>query len=538
MSAKTYEEVDRKHMSAPMTEAEVTARHGLLWNSTQRYGIEQGVDACNKPKYRCIDNHADNDNNDAAERRQKVPMASLSTLLLMVRSLFLAIPSSFRHSPDWKVMGASEDLQAAYRQCPLLSSQVCIAITAVFHPGLGLRYHEMWGQPFGAGHAVPNFYRMAEWLARLVRRSLLIVSEHFFDDFWIVEPKATIASAVWAFNRLLSLLGFVVDPGKSQLPSSLWHALGVILDMKGLVSSSKMTVCPKPRRLYNTALIIVQAINEDRLTPTQAAKLFGKLDFLNTTFFGRVGRLGLALLKGRQYAHCTDGRWHLGSRLREALLWCLELLLLAPPRELSVQSQSQRPCILYTDGSSDPGRSPMHYVGAVLFDPLLPHPIYTHCSVPEEVVSAWLPSGQQIHLVELFGGPLALDTFAEHLRGRLFIQFVDNSAALGSLVKRYSPTSNMLHLVGDYWLRCASLRCFPYLDRVESKSNCSDEPSRPDLDNTLMAQLGAVFVEPCLSYISGHSARDRPCRWLGNEHRRSEILRVLSALNPPVPPST
>ena len=526
---KTMKEVELKQMGPPMTSAEVTSKFGNLWNVAQRYGIEQGVDDAGLPKYRCIDNHADNANNDAAERRQTVPMASVAAIMLTIRAMFCAVPMHLRGLPDWQICGATEDMRAAYRQCPLLSSQVGVAITAVFHPALAsVRFHEMWGQPFGAGHAVPNFYRMAEWACRVARRLLFLVCDHFFDDFWIIEPKCTIASAVWAFNRIMGLFGFQLDPGKQQLPAQVWHALGVEFDLRGLVASGKLFVQALARRLYNTAMAIVAVVNADRLRPAHAAKLFGRLDFLNTTLFGRVGRAGLAHLKERQYASDSTGEWRLSKALRGALLWVLELLLVAPPRELPMDSHYDRPCLLYTDGSSDPNRTPQHYVGAVLFDPRRQHPQYTHCAVPDVVVERWLPAKQHIHLVELFAGPLALDTWLDVLRDRLVIHFVDNSAALGALVKGYSPSGDMLHLAGDHWLRWAHLRAFIYVDRVESKSNVSDEPSRPDVPNTVLDKLGAEFVDPCLTYLKHHSDRERPSSWLGDATRRTAVLEALA----------
>ena len=203
----------------------------------QRYGIEQGVDEKGQIKYRCIDNHLGNSNNEGAERRQVVPMASVSHILLMTRAMHAAL-GPMQEDPEWDLRGATEDLKAAYRQCPLLSSQVAVAITAVWCPHGGpycrgtVQFHEMYGQPFGAGHAVPNFCRLAEWASRVTRRLLLLVLDHFFDDYFLVEPKCLIASGIWAFRRLLELFGLAIDPGKSQLPAEVWRALGVQLDLQ------------------------------------------------------------------------------------------------------------------------------------------------------------------------------------------------------------------------------------------------------------------------------------------------------------------
>ena len=303
VSEKTLKEVAEKKMGPGLTEAEMTLKRGHLWNVAQRYGILQGTKSDGKPKYRCIDNHADNMTNAAAVRLQTVPMQNVSMIMLMVRALDAAIPDHRRNDPLWKILGGTEDMQAAYRQCPLLSSQVCVAITAVFHPNVGVRYHEMWGQPFGAGHAVPNFCRIAEHLARIIRKLLFIVTDHFFDDFWIIEPKLTIDSAFWSFNKMMKLLGFSFDKEKEQLPRSVWQALGVVFDMQTLQSSRLLIVKAKPSRLLKVAKLIIKTIKDDSLTPNGAAKLFGQLDFLNTTLFGRVGRSGLAFLKAREL--CT-----------------------------------------------------------------------------------------------------------------------------------------------------------------------------------------------------------------------------------------
>ena len=218
-------------------------------------------------------------------------------------------------------------------------------------------------------------------------------------------------------------------------------------------------------------------------------------------------------------------QWPLGPVLENALKWTLELILVAPPRSLSTH-KAKPTCLLYTDGSSEAKRENPHYVGAVLFVPDRKLVLYIHCAVPDDIVSAWLPAKQYIHLVELFAGPVALDTWSNLLEDRHVIHFCDNSAALGALVKGYSPSGDLLHMAGDYWLRCAKLKCCIFIDRVESKSNIADEPSRPDLPNTVLDKLGAVYTPPVVSYISSHSARVRPSRWLGEV----DIQRVINTL--------
>ena len=83
---------------------------------------------------------------------------------------------------------------------------------------------------------------------------------------------------------------------------------------------------------------------------------------------------------------------------------------------------------------------------------------------------------------------MALDTFRPCLFDQRIIHFVDNSSALGALVKGYSNNS-------DCFLKAAT-----YIDRVGPKSNISDEPSRLCYDE-LMAELGAVWFPPVLDSL-------------------------------------
>ena len=69
----------------------------------------------------------------------------------------------------------------------------------------------------------------------------------------------------------------------------------------------------------------------------------------------------------------------------------------------------------------------------------------------------------------------------------------------------HSPSANNIKIVDDYWLRAASRELFIYYNRVESKSNISDDPSRLNVEgnkhkgNLHTAMLGvsrAAFPKP------------------------------------------
>ena len=91
-------------------------------------------------------------------------------------------------------------MQSAYRQMPLPDSQTCISVTAVYDPTTKEAHlFTLFGQPFGAGHAVPNFYRLAEWAAQACTTAFRLMLDHFFDDFIM---KSELSAAQWLCSVL------------------------------------------------------------------------------------------------------------------------------------------------------------------------------------------------------------------------------------------------------------------------------------------------------------------------------------------------
>jgi hypothetical protein len=509
---KTKEEVANKTMGPAMTEEEVTAKHGPHWNMVRRFGIEQGVNSKGERKFRGVDDHSESGNNPAAERRQKIPMAMVHHIMLMIRMVALWFPQV--SWPDIKVdpLGATEDLKGAYRQIALLAAHVSLCITAVFNPESGtIDYHELYGQPFGAGHAVPNFCRVAEWACRVCRRLLHLMMEHFFDDYFLIEPEFAIASAVWSFRRVMHAFGFALETEKSQLPAKVWEALGVVFDMSAIRATNALLVRPKEARVKNFCTEVDTAVlKTKKLPPSHSSRLVGKFGFLCDTMFGRVGRAGTGALRARQYELHSDSS--LTPAILAGLGWCKAAATCSPPRELRLSQDGSNPILLWTDASEEPGRKiGRHIAGAVVFSPSLPCLLYTAVVVPEEVVLKWLPKKNHIGQLEIFGGTLALDTWPDLLRDQPVIHFVDNDSATASLIKGYSPQVDSAKIVGDFWLRAARLKCFIYIDRVESKSNISDGPSR--LDFTELEGLGAKWTPPNEALFSEAPPGEDPFRW-------------------------
>ncbi len=67
--------------------------------------------------------------------------------------------------------------------------------------------------------------------------------------------------------------------------------------------------------------------------------------------------------------------------------------------------------------------------------------------VPPEVVDTWLAKKTQIGQLEVFADPVALDTWAPLLRDAQVLIFIDNTSAMSSLIKGYSPKHDSCKLV-------------------------------------------------------------------------------------------
>ena len=391
-------------------------------------------------------------------------------------------------------------MAGAYRQVPLPDSQVRIAVTAVYHWESGeVKLFEIYGQPFGAAAAVPNFYRLAEWACRLCIRGYQLLIDHFFDDYFVVLRPQEAESTMFCVKETFALLGLTLDPEKSQTPSDVAWVLGVAFNTKSLQEQRILPVEPKPSRVKNLCFMIDNVLSSGHLSSSLAASILGKFGFLCSTMYGKVGRCCTGALRNRQYS--LEDNQELTPEIRT----CLNLMKIfikdAPSRTLKLDNEDP-PIILYTDASDVPERGLNRWVvGGVLYDPLSsPHLEFFSWVVPAPVVHNWIPKTSYMGQLEILACPVAISTWHSRLSQRRVLLFVDNDSAASNLVRGYSPKTDSSALVGQFWLLAAQAKTEVYIDRVESKSNLSDGPSRLDLE--LVHHLGALEVSPNSNFLS------------------------------------
>jgi hypothetical protein len=470
-------------------------------------------------KWKVIDDHTEAANNLAAGRSQKIPMSSVGQALNVSKAVAL---HSTGHED--RPLLISEDLKSVYRQIPLLSSQTMLCLLAVLCPTTGTAFlFEPFAQPFVSASAVPNFYKCEDLICELGQKYLSLCMDHFFDDFWVIEPEYSVASAQTALRGLLDVLGFKWDLRKSQGPTDNGTILGVQLDLTR-ARDSLLTARPKPGRVESVQKEVLAILESGRLPGSQSAHIAGKADFLSTTIFGKVGRCCLASLKARQYAE------HKKAALTpwlQASLQCLYVLIgEAPPHTINFRCEETDVIHLYTDGAAKMGTewlSPGSVSKETLADLRIGLVLvqgstvrYADASVPLEAARRWLQRQQQVALLELLAPVAAIHLWPHILKNQHVILWLDNSNAFSALVKGYSGKLDITELAGTFWINSARLSISWWLDRESSAANMSDGPSRQNY--SLMKKLVGIPEPLSWSWLE-QGGSDDPLSWFKNVNR-------------------
>ena len=269
--------------------------------------------------------------------------------------------------------------------------------------------------------------------------------------------------------------------------------MGVAFNTQALAAEKHFLVEAKPSRKLNFCKMVRAVLSQGELTPSLAGSIVGKFGFLCSSLFGKVGRCCTKSVRDRQYS--VSPLFSIDPNLRASLQLMMEFVNLSPPRTVQMSNDTPRP-ILYTDASDVPERRGGRFVlGAVLlYGAMRERMEYTSLVLPPDLVATWAHRQSYMGQLELLAGPLALATWPAVLRHTKLFHFIDNDSAAACLVKGYSPQVDSSPLVGDYWLKAAAAGLDVYIDRVESKSNLADGPSR--LDYQVVHSLGGKYVPP------------------------------------------
>ena len=353
--------------------------------------------------------------------------------------------------------------------------------------------------PFGLGAVVVHFNRYPTLLVAVARRIFGLFVAAYFDDCIHAEPQAFAAEAGHLFTDVLGCFGTPPRPAKCHEMAAHRVFLGAAVTMLRDGDSLAVVVAPKDgtrRKLVND---IQEAIDTRTLTPARAGKLRGQSGWLASNSFGRIGRLGQAVLKQVQYGN----RHVLDEDAVVALRFHLTIILTVPPRTIQLRAEPVRPLILYTDAEFTEHNLPN--IGILLFrdPPMVPRGFAME--LPGALVATWSERRQQIFPAETAAVPIALAVLQHVVAGRDVIAFVDNEAAVSALVRGTSRATDAAQLAEVTHAILLRLSCRLWIERTDSISNPADGLSREGLDDPWTMRQGYE-----LEHLQGMFSRHQP----------------------------
>ena len=220
------------------------------------------------------------------------------------------------------------------------------------------------------------------------------------------------------------LCGWDVPDEKSPEPSQSFRAPGAILDFSAY-PRMPMVIRPAEDRMESLQVILEKVLHERRLAPSLSGKLYGKLMFMSSQYFGRLGRALLRAFSRRQH----ESTQVVNHQIVAACSCWLTNMTKLGPREIPVSLSTMPVYLSYSDGEGEGAG-----VGIALWCPC-GQIVCGYRQLPMEVRQTWSRAATagdhyDIFEIEAVGPALILHNWC-HLftAGALWLHFIDNESA-------------------------------------------------------------------------------------------------------------
>ena len=382
---------------------------------------------------------------------------------------------------------AVEDEDGAYTNWPARESHALVLL--LIGPRGHYELHRSRCLNFG-GHGCVYAYAHARLgLTDIIRWCFAVPARAYVDDTGIVEPSFASPSGTFCFRALHRLLGVPLkQPPKRREPAASNPLLGTVLH----VAVRPPMVKPDPAKMERARDACTAALEADRLMPAGAARLAGRLGFLASQLYARVGRL--ALMPLYEWQRFGGNGW-LDSRRRAALRVAREVLGWAQCRAWNMGASSCSPrWLVYSDAA---GENPRHGCGLLLFEVRSGRARLVeqfHFSFPDDILVLFATRANYIGVLELCMALVALFLWGRALAKSAYIHFVDNDGAGFALAKGLSGEPDFDALVSGFWALAAALACTPWIARVASSSNPADAASHGAGDTPPLTRMSPLWA--------------------------------------------
>ena len=403
-------------------------------------------------------------------------MAALAASCVSSRKVSIACKSGetlegtlhpdFGQTLDWA--GKCLDLEKAYRQVPVATSSLAFSVVLVHNEEGVAHYFISYSLPFGACSSVYAFNRISLSIRFIIQHVLGGVLSCFYDDFPILEPRASCVLMNKAVGRLLQLLGWKYSQGDKDFPfAGSFNVLGATVSLAGL-GHGRLVVANKEGRLERIAEFL------DKYPPSK-----NNLQVVAGLLQYAVGQcLGSSLkLAARAFSSLTSEKFRLSKPdFLHLCSWVKCLLMKVRPRELRFD-QCKSPIVVFTDASWDGATARW---GVVIIDRETALRKVFAGEVPATLVQHWRTTvgSQIICQAEMYAVLLARFHIHELFSSRRVIIWVDNEACRFALIKSVSPSVSLLAMVQIFHSLGEDDGLTCWIERVPSEANVADLPSR------------------------------------------------------------
>ena len=471
LEATAAEELQLGFVEGPFQDEEaVTAHLGRSdWCVVRRFVLVQGAELKLRPIDDCLEaqlNHAYSVT--AYLKLQDVDY--ITGLALAIARRISAGPSGPGAEPWW---GKCLDLSKAYKQMAIHPSNRHLAVI-FFHDQSGApKYFVANSMMFGSTAAVYSFNRVSRSLWYLMNKLLVIPCGVFYDDFPMFSPASLAEDADNSASQLLDLLGWKhAKTGTKGCPfQPCFQVLGCSLNL-GDICQGAITLENKPGRIDRLVALLRQIQKEGTLSRHQGQILHGLMRYACGFFSGKYLHQACAEAMALSSSSVPKGAGQVASFCEYAI----RMLQTASPRRIDA-AQEVRPVLIFTDGCWEAEHAG---IGAVILDMATGEGLVCQGAVPATLLAKWktLVGDHLICQIELYVMVLIRWQFQSLLKHRRSIWWVDNDAARFCSIKGLSPSPTMRDMIREFYAMDSLAPTYSWIERVPSKSNVSDGPSR------------------------------------------------------------
>ena len=485
----SYKEVRTGTMLKPMTPRQFTA-----WADAQcggvrhtrpapRYVITQGLKEDGSTRLRCIDDDRVNGVNDTTGEVESPDQISPIWVVLVV--VAFAARCAKMGITMTQCLVALDDMAHAYRT--MLQALLSVSTVAYYSfARCTTVFQQIPGHSFGKRASPLNFSRLPRLICHAATSFLLVIVAHYVDDFPSVDVEAGGAmSSQDALRAVFRAFGWDVELKKRKIGKLANIVLGVMVCLARILTDGVAVVSPVRLKVESVLTDLRACKAKQKLSSGEASSFAGRLGWLSSSTYGRIGRAATQCLMQRSHEATKEWNVQLDAMLEFLTAVLAEGVL--PPLEFSLAPGRLAPVIIYTDASfrwfQEPGkdRVPVAILGFYVIDRVTGVELISGMMLPTfffKFLSTDLET--YISQMELIAAIAVYYTLPSLLADRAVIHFIDNFAALSALVHGYASKPDLARLVNLFHAQIAALRCWFYGDWVPSKANPADVPTRAE----------------------------------------------------------